>query len=119
MRIGVGLDGLQTLSRDILTAVLAAEPDFQIVRVLPTDGDPVARHALDALVLAIVATGFTEVEEALLAAHPRLRLVGIESDGRTALLMQLRPHREKLTDFSPQALIELLRLGTPGRGALN
>jgi hypothetical protein len=119
MRIGVALDGLPTLSRDILIAVLAAEPDFQIVGVSPAEVDPVEQHALDVLIVAIAATGFTEVQIALLAAHPQLRLLGIEMDARTALLLQLRPHQERLSDFSPQAIIELLRAGTLASGALN
>jgi hypothetical protein len=119
MQIGVALDDLPTLSRDILIAVLAAEPEFRIVHVSPAAVDPVERHALDVLIVAIAPTGFTEAQIALLVAHPRLRLLGIEIDGRTALLMQLRPHQERLSDFSPQAVVGLLRAGMEGGVALN
>ena len=119
MQIGIALDDLPTLPRDILIAVLAAEPDFQILRVSPAAADPVTQHGLDVLIVAIATTGFTEAQMALLTAHPQLRLLGIEIDGRTALLMQLRPHQERLSDFSPQAVVGLLRAGTRDGAALN
>jgi hypothetical protein len=117
MRIGVAIDDLPLLSRDILVAVLAAEPDFQIVTVSPAEPDPVEQHALEVLIVAIAAAGFNEVQRAWLSVHPRLRLLGIEMDARTALLLQLRPHQQRLSNFSPQAVIELLRARTPASGA--
>lgn len=49
----------------------------------------------------------------VLYAHPRLRLVVLSRDGRSATVYQLRPHRARIVDVSPRELLESLRFRPP------
>ncbi len=80
---------------DILAAVLSAEPDMEVVGVV--------------VVLALEDSELPEDCGRLLHAHPRMRVLGVASDGRRGFLYELRPLKAPLGELSPQGLVETIR----------
>jgi hypothetical protein len=96
--------------RDIVQAILATEPDIQVRTETRTEeGDESA--ALNDVDVAIVAADemASADYETLLYAHPRLRLVAIVGDGRSAVVYELTPTRVALGEFSRDVLIDAIR----------
>jgi len=97
---------------DILAAVLSAEPDMEVVGVLPSRGKlraTVAETKADVVVLALEDSELPEDCGRLLHAHPRMRVLGVASDGRRGFLYELRPLKAPLGELSPQGLVETIR----------
>ena len=107
--------------RDIVSAVLAKEGDFEIC---PTHSDLTLSQTIEKLgphaVVACNGPGnqhehdLTQCEsyEDLLMKHPRIRLVSITQDGHTANVCRLVVHKLVVKDFSPGELAGLLRQTT-------
>jgi hypothetical protein len=97
--------------RDIVQAILATEPDIQLRAsgTRPGEGDDSeALHDVDVAIVA--ADEMASVDyETLLYAHPRLRLVAIVGDGRSAVVYELHPTRVELGEFSREVLIDAIR----------
>jgi len=97
---------------DILAAVLSAEPDMEVVGVLSSRGKlraTVAETKADVVVLALEDSELPEDCGRLLHAHPRMRVLGVASDGRRGFLYELRPLKASLGELSPQGLVETIR----------
>ncbi len=101
------------LLHDIVHAILATQPDIQLAA--EPHGVPANEMArLDALDHADVAiVSASEMEnvdyDALLYAHPRLRLVAIAGDGKGGAVYELLPSRVALGEFSPEVLVDAIR----------
>src|SRR2546430_12206704 len=73
---------------DILADVLSAEPDMEVVGVLSSRGKlraTVAETRADVVVLALRDSRLPDDCGRLLHAHPRIRVLGVTSDGRRGL----------------------------------
>src|SRR5439155_241883 len=78
---------------DIVADVLSAEPDMEVVGVLSSRGKlraTVAETRADVVVLALGDSRLPKDCERLLRAHPRLRVLGVTSEGRRGFLFGLR-----------------------------
>ena len=96
---------------DIVHAILSAEPDIALEAegASPNELDDwVALRDADVAVVAGSEMA-TANYEALLYAHPRLRLVVIAGDGRGAVVYELHPTRMALGEFSPEVLVDAIR----------
>ncbi len=97
---------------DILAAVLSAEPDMEVVGVLSSRGKlraTVAETKADVVVLALEDSELPEDCGRLLHTHPRIRVLGVASDGRRGFLYELRPLKASLGELSPQQLVNTIR----------
>ncbi len=79
-----------------LSEVLQRTPADWIIAALPTD--PETKQAV----------------EALLAAHPALRLLNVASDGSHITLQWVEPRAQTIDDFSLGELVSLLTKQPPG-----
>lgn|GEM_PF-3251199 len=107
------LAALPALLADIVRDALAAEPEVEVVGTVAATADALDR-ALDAdgadVVLAETqGLGLPDNYLELMHRHPRLRLVLVAPDGRSASLYRLVPERRLLADVSPRALAEAVR----------
>jgi DNA-binding NarL/FixJ family response regulator len=97
---------------DILADVLSAEPDMEVVGVLSSRGKlqaMVAETRADVVVLALQDSELPEDCGRLLRAHPRIRVLGVASDGRRGFLYELGPLKASLGELSPQGLVKTIR----------
>ena len=97
---------------DILADVLSAEPDMEVVGVLSGRGKlraTVAKTRADVVVLALGDSRLPEDCGRLLRAHPRIRVLGVTSEGRRGFLFGLRPLKASLGELSPQRLVNAIR----------
>jgi DNA-binding NarL/FixJ family response regulator len=97
---------------DILADVLSAEPDMEVVGVLSHRGKlraTVAETRADVVVLALGDSRLPEDCGRLLRAHPRIRVLGVTSEGRRGFLFGLRPLKASLGELSPQGLVKTIR----------
>jgi hypothetical protein len=93
---------------DIITTLL---PDPSVLDIVAQLGDRIDVEArLDALdpelVLIGLRDGETEdVARDLLALLPSAMIIALASDGRSAAVHEMRPHRRALRNVSPRALV--------------
>jgi DNA-binding NarL/FixJ family response regulator len=100
---------------DIITDVVASQPDMVVVGELPERADllpAVNRTRADVVVLGLPDSDLPNECGPLFDAHPRSRLLGVAADGRRAFLYELRPQRIPLGEVSPQGLLDAIRLPT-------
>lgn len=103
---------------DIVTGVLRALDDMEVVDCGETPADPVqtaTRTAADLVILGCQEDELTQVGDRLLEVNPRIKVLAVEADGRRAFLYELRPHKVPLGEVSPQTLVRAIRqaFGTP------
>ena len=110
--ISVLLSGMSRILGDIVRSALADAPDVNIA------GGPVdiqsTLAAARALRPSVVICGTPPdaapgLYEALLDAHPRLRIVELAADGRPARVHELVPHVVELGDISLARLVAAVR----------
>jgi len=97
---------------DILADVLSAEPDMEVVGVLSSRDRlraTVAETRADVVVLALRDSRLPQDCGRLLRAHPRIRVLGVTSEGRRGFLFGLRPLKASLGELSPQRLVNTIR----------
>ena len=71
--------------------------------------DEVAKQRVDVVITRETEAGMGERWTELLLAHPRLRLLALSKDARTAFLHRLVQERVVLTDVSSQELLHALQ----------
>ena len=113
MKIRIFLaEGLQRLLHDIVREAVATQPDMEVV------GDSYKGQELHQMLAAgdidLVIVGAHQPEDitsvtSILYASPQVKLLGIETDGRTATIYRLRPHQLSLGEMSPQELLAAIR----------
>jgi len=93
---------------DIMEAILALHPEFQVVGRVSRSGDIVAalrQHRADVLVVSDRAEGGVEAGAETLFRHRPARIVSIAGDGRDGILYVLRPYATHLPDLSLDTLV--------------
>jgi hypothetical protein len=106
------------LQADIIRTALAAEPAVELVGEVsaPAAAEAVAATGAEVAILgdgeALSVTAFD-----LLAAHPRLKVLGMTGSGREAVLYECRPVMTRLGEASPRVLLDAIiqvRQGSSG-----
>ncbi len=112
MHIRIALAALAPLLRDILTSMVADEPDLVIVEEFADCEELLAsvhRVDPDIIVIGIGAMQTLDACDQVLYAHLGVKTVTIGGDGRRTFLCELRPYRTPLGEVSPQELLEVFR----------
>jgi hypothetical protein len=97
---------------DILSHIVAAEPEMVIVGWVNDDEDLAAaaqRTRADVILVGQTAEDERVKYASLLLQRPRVRVVAISGDGRTGLLYELRAQRISLGEMSADALRRAIR----------
>jgi DNA-binding NarL/FixJ family response regulator len=116
-RIRVLMITMPQLQIDVIQAALAAVPAVEVVGgASPHSAAQVV--AVTGADVAILGDGDTLRATALdlLAAHPRLKVVGVSDSGRAAALYECRPVMTPLGEASPDLLVQAIlgvALGRP------
>lgn len=106
MRLLIG--AMPQMLREIVKDLLADQAGLDVVDVSGTDADLVEatrRYQPDVVVTTLRELNSPELWERLVGIHPRLRLLTVSEDGRSAWLHGLVPQRIALHDVSPQELL--------------
>ena len=110
--IRVMLGELPAIQRGILEHTFAAHGDMMLVGTNSAHSSLSARVAAnqpDVLIVGVDredwATGFVE----LFAERPRLHILAIGGDARSASLQELYVRRHRITELSPDAIIAAVR----------
>jgi DNA-binding NarL/FixJ family response regulator len=104
------LVGLPRMLNDIVTKIIAEQPDLEVVADVGCASDvahAVADHDAD-LVIADPSCTDGAIER-LVGPRSSLRLLEVEANGSSACLSELRPHRVPLGEISPERLLEAIR----------
>jgi chemotaxis response regulator CheB len=115
-RIRVLLVEVPGVLSGILRDVIGHEPDMEVVGELKSSGDlmpAIRRTEADFLIWGLQpvaeAGGVPEACSAVLDAHPRIKVLAVEADGRSGSLYELRPWRLGLGELAPARIVEILR----------
>ena len=118
-RVRVLVAGLPRMLRDIVHAVVRAQPDLDLVvdagtdraDVVPADVLPRAVGAAGAhvAIVGLESDALTATYDVVLYAHPRLRILALTAAGRSAVAYELRPLHTPLGDASADALLAAIR----------
>ena len=110
--IRVMLGELPAIQRGILEQTFAVQGDMMLVGTDSAGASLSARVAAnrpDVLIVGVErddwATGFTK----LFAERPRLHILAIGGDARSATLQELYVRRQRITDLSPDAIVAAVR----------
>ena len=111
-RIRVVLSPMPRLLHDIVHSILTAESDIDVDDGSSHSAAPMSLEDVrNAHVVIVTEPEFLRMNyESLLYGNPRLRLVAVSGDGRSAALYELRPCRIPLGELSPQTLVDAVRL---------
>ena len=97
---------------EIVTGIVSTQEDMEIAAsfedyeaLLSSTGNA----EWQVIVLGLTSADVQDICKRVFIEFPRVKVVGIEGEGRQAFLYELRPHRESLGDSSPRALIEAIR----------
>jgi hypothetical protein len=97
---------------DILSHIVASELDMVIIGWVSDDEDLAAaaqRTRANVILVGQTAQDERKKYSSLLLRRPRVKVVAIAGDGRTALLYELRPQRIPLGEMSADALRKAIR----------
>lgn len=110
--VRVLLAGMPPILRDIVRETIARQPDMAVVAELDTDdalGPALAVTDADVVILGSSGSEDSTRPLQVLIARPQTCVLMLQTDGRHAALYELRPHRTRLGDVSPQALVDAIR----------
>jgi DNA-binding NarL/FixJ family response regulator len=111
LAVNVVLVGVTGLVADIVKAALD-EPDVDVIGefcIEPFVVEEIADTPIDVVVLAADEDVESSTVPALLAQQPRMKVLAIRDDGRTASLFELRPVETMLGSLSPELLLQAVR----------
>ena len=113
--IGVVLLDMPRLLREIVKSVLRLEPDVALLGEFPASADLIetVQSTGARFVITDTRTAACDQVPRLLCAEPRVRVLGVANDGLESDLYELRPHRIRLGEVSPESLLQTIRAGTP------
>ena len=115
--IKIVLVDMPRMLREIVSQVVAAQPDMEIVREL--EAPTRLTQAVDGIGAEFVIAGGDALTpddvDALLETHPRMKVLAVAGDGRDAFLYELRPQRVPLGEVSPHTLLEAIRAASWAR----
>jgi len=103
---------------DIVAEALGEQPDMELVgrndNVKETVSE--ARHrSAEVVVMGLADSALPDECLALLNDLPRVKVLGVTTDGRRAYLYELRPQRSTLGEASPEGLIIAIRRAVNAR----
>jgi DNA-binding NarL/FixJ family response regulator len=111
-RIRVVIADVPRVLRDIISTMLAQEPDIEMLQDVTTLSglvEPAATEPADVVVVGLRNAALPDVVAELFERRPTVRVLGIAGDGRHAYLHELRPHRTALGELSPEQLVRVIR----------
>lgn len=111
-QIRIILAEMPAMLRDIITEIVASEPDLTIVDMLPDQADleaAVRRTQADIVVLQQASGAEEDGRTARRLTEHRFKVLAISDDGRRGLLYELRPHRTSLGELSATDLVTSIR----------
>jgi len=97
---------------DFVKSIITAESDMTIAKPLEPKTDIAsAVRDTDTQVLIVGCDASSNLEQwmSLLYEQPRLKVLVLEEMGRTAQLLELRPHRTPLGELSRKGLLSAIR----------
>ena len=97
---------------DILTEVIASQPDFEVVAAMTTaeEAGAAARRARANVTIVREAGGDAGLGPAVLVAAQRpMKVIALAADGQHGFLCELRPHRVALGEMSADRLVAAIR----------
>jgi hypothetical protein len=106
------LAALPQMLADIVSEVVAHEPDMQVVGAVD-DSSEIADAALavdaDFLVVGVTGGALPDACEALLELNPAARVLAVARDGRQSFLYRLEPRARPLGELDPGVLVSAIR----------
>jgi hypothetical protein len=116
-RIRIIVIGLPQILRDVITDIVADQPDMEVVGDLSEDAQPAMVEDLAGSFIAIPVGPSGELPEigtSLLERRARgLRILGLSSEGRSGFLYELRPNQVAIGEVSPERLLGAIRAAAP------
>ena len=94
--------------REIVRSVIVAEADLELVAEVHDPGaldKAIPRHRPD----FVIGHSAPHEIERLLEERPSMKVLQVDSTGRSSFLYELRPQRTALGEMSPARLLEAIR----------
>jgi DNA-binding NarL/FixJ family response regulator len=109
--IRVLMSGMPRILRDIVSQLVAEQPDMRVVGAFADDVGPDTLTELqpDVLVLGSGGGNVPALCRALVQRRPALKVLAVEMDGRRTWLYEMRPHQTLIGEISPTALLDTIR----------
>lgn len=101
---------------DIIREQIATAPGLRVaadLRDAASLGEAVANGPVDVVIAGTDVLDTASVDR-LLARRPDLRVLTIDREGRETVLCELRPHRQRLGELSPERLLDVVRSARAG-----
>jgi DNA-binding NarL/FixJ family response regulator len=114
-RTRVLLAHMPQMLRDLVSDIVGREVDMEIVGEVSEGAQLVAAaHATDA---EFVIAGLDDAElssplRELLDERPRMKVLGLEGDGRLGVLYELVPRKVALGELTARSLVTVIRTGS-------
>jgi hypothetical protein len=109
--------GLPQILRDVITDIVADQPDMELVGDLPENADPAMIEDLGGTFVAVGAGPSGELPDVckglLVRQAHGLRILGLSAEGRRGYLYELRPTEVAIGDVSPERLLNVIRAAIP------
>jgi hypothetical protein len=109
--------GLPQILRDVITDIVADQPDMELVGDLPENADPAMIEDLGGTFVAVGAGPSGELPDVCKGLLERqahgLRILGLSAEGRRGYLYELRPTEVAIGDVSPERLLNVIRAAIP------
>jgi len=116
VRMRVLIVNVPRMLRDMLKALIHQEQDAEIVgERFGTVGsldqlqEAITEASPDVLVLGCDQRARVGLEERLLSNFPKLRVVALEGEGRTAVVYRQRTEKLKIDEVSPDVLLHAVK----------
>lgn len=110
IRVLVG--GLSGMLSDIIATLLDSQDDIKLLGEVADDAEmleAIDRLRPDVVIVSRSDAELSEFGDELLRRLPTLRIIGVDAEGRRAVLHELRPHRVPLGELSAEGLLEAIR----------
>lgn len=111
--VRVVLADMSRLTRELISRILEAEPEVQLVGELTAVTLPlrqlIEKADADVLIVGAGAPGLAAECRELLDQHARLRVLVVSADGDEARLHGVRPYELGAKEFSPDFLLDVVR----------
>lgn len=114
-RTRVLIAGLDRLVSDLVSRLVNAQPDMEVVGTREPAEDllaAAARTNASIALLAADASGLLAAAHRVLDDRPQLRLVALQDAGRAVVVLELRPCLVRYGDASPDGLVQAIRRAT-------
>ena len=101
--------------RDIVVDALDEAPDLELVSSDPVPESRLAEIGADVVIAATNEPDDRRVPLRLLAIAPRIHVLMVATNGRTAAMYELRPHQTLHRSITRSGLIAAIRQSVQGR----